>query len=199
MGGTSSRLSLPWIITGAAVVIMIAVVLMPFARGPRVSVAPSPVNPFAGAPSPGQLDPLSGTPREQADRLFNRIMEENAQGNVDQARFFAPMAIQAYDAAGPLDADALYHLSLIHAVAADYPAARAAAEQILAASPTHLLGLAALAEAALGLGDTATARDAYSRFLENLASERAKQLHEYTDHSGILPEYEVAARAATGS
>lgn len=192
-----SRVSFPWVIAGAAIVIAIAVVVMPYARGRRVTTA-DPLAPPVGT-GPGQLAPLSGTPRQQADQLFNRIMQEQSQGNVDQARFFVPMAIQAYQAAGILDADGLYHLSLIQAVGSDYPAARATAERILEAAPTHLLGLAALAQAAEGEGDTATAQDAWRRFLENLATEQAKALTEYTDHAAILPQYEQDARAATGS
>jgi hypothetical protein len=146
----------------------------------------------------GQPPPLTGTPREQADRLFDRIMRELAAGNADEARFFVPMAVQAYQAAEPLDADGLYHLSLIQTAGQDYAAGRATAERILEASPTHLLALAALAEAALGAGDTAAARDAYTRYLDNLESERTKQLVEYLDHSPILGQYADDARLMAG-
>jgi hypothetical protein len=196
--GQRSTLSLPWLIAGAAMIVAIIVLLLPVIRG--TSPAATPSAPFAGQTSGGgQPPPLSGTPRQQADRLFNRIMEEQSAGNLDQARFFTPMAIQTYQAAEPLDADGIYHLSLIHAVAGDYDAAIAAANRILQQiSPTHLLGLAALAEASTATGDTAAAFTAWSTFLENLESERAKGLSEYNDHTPILETYEETARAVAG-
>jgi tetratricopeptide (TPR) repeat protein len=155
--------------------------------------------PFAGTTGDAAaVDPLSGTPREQADRLFNRIMTEKSNGNTDQAVFFTPMALQAYQMAEPLDIDGLYHVSLIKAVASDFTGAEETARQILDAVPTHLLGLAALAEAALGAGDTATAKEAYGKFLDNLAAERARQLQEYQDHAAIIATYEQDAHSLLG-
>lgn len=198
-GGGSGRSTVPlsWVIAAAAVLVAAVVLLMP--RGGGSGMAASPTT-LTGAPGAGgtALDPLSGTPREQADRLFNRIMQENSSGNVDQAVFFTPMAIQAYEAAEPLDADGLFHLSLIQAVAKDYAAAQETAQRILDMAPNHLLGLAALAEAALEAGDTAKAREAYGAYLDNLLSERAKGLQEYMDHSPILDSYADSARTLLG-
>jgi hypothetical protein len=191
---------LPWIVAAAAIVIAIAAVMLPSIRGTSPSATGSGSAPFAaGGGSGGSPPPLTGTPREQADRLFNRIMQERSQGNEEQARFFVPMAVQAYQASQPLDADGLYHLSLIHAVGADFAAARQAAEQILVASPNHLLGLAALAEAAAGLGDNTAASAAWRQFLDHLTEEKAKNLPEYLDHSRILEQYEADARAKAGA
>jgi tetratricopeptide (TPR) repeat protein len=151
-----------------------------------------------GAAGATAVDPLSGTPREQADRLFNRIMTENSEGNTEQAVFFTPMAIQAYQAAEPLDADGLFHLSLIQAVAKDYAAAQETAQRILDAAPSHLLGLGAMAEASLAAGDTAKARQAWTAYLDNLLAERAKGLQEYADHATILDTYAESARKLLG-
>jgi Double zinc ribbon len=189
--------SLPWIIAAAAMMIAIAAILLP-------SVGETPASagaPFAGnaggsggAPM-GTPPPLTGTPREQADRLFNRIMTERSGGNEEQARFFVPMAVQAYQASEPLDLDGLYHLSLVQAVGGDFASARATAMRILQQSPNHLLGLAALAEASLGAGDSAAAREAYQGFLDHLTEERGRDLPEYRDHAPILGQYEQEARA----
>jgi predicted TPR repeat methyltransferase len=100
--------------------------------------------------------------------------------------------------AEPLDIDGLYHVSLIKAVAGDFAGAVETARQILDAVPTHLLGLAALAEAALGAGDSATAKEAYGTFLDNLATERARQLQEYQDHAPIIETYEQDAHNLLG-
>jgi hypothetical protein len=193
----TSASQLPWIIAGAALIVAIAAVLLPGIRGAPAQPAGGEA-PFASGGGNGSPPPLSGTPREQADRLFNRIMQERSQGNEEQARFFVPMAVQAYQSSQPLDADGLYHLSLIHAVGGDYASAKQVAEQILASSPNHLLGLAALAEATAGLGDNAAARTAWQNFLSNLKSEKAKNLPEYLDHSRILEQYEIDARTKGG-
>jgi tetratricopeptide (TPR) repeat protein len=189
---------MPWLIAGAAVIVALFAILLPTIRGDGTSAA-APMNaPFASG-SGGSPPPLTGTPREQADRLFGRIMQERENGNLEQARFFAPMAIQAYQAAEPLDDDAFYHLSLIHTVAGDYAAARRTADQILSQNPNHLLALAALAEALQGAGDTAGMREAWRRYLDNLETERSKPLTEYQAHAPVLDIYAQQARDAVGS
>jgi predicted nucleic acid-binding Zn ribbon protein len=201
VGGRRSNLSLPWLVAGGAIIVAIIVILLPVIRGESTTAgAPSPTAPFAGTMGSGSgtPPPLSGSPREQADRLFNRIMEAQSAGNMDEARMFLPMAIQAYEMVEPLDTDGLYHLSLIHGVAGDHAAAIAVANRILEQAPTHLLGLAALAEASTASGDTAAAASAWNTFLDNLESERAKPVQEYTDHARILTTYEQSARQATG-
>jgi uncharacterized membrane-anchored protein len=129
-----------------------------------------------------------------ADRLFDRIMRHLGAGNEDSARFFVPMAVQAYQDLAPLDADGLFHLSLIHAAGGDYDAARASAEEILSQSPSHLLGLVALAQAARSAGDSLAARTAFGTFLDNIAAEKAKALPEYADHAHLLTAHEQTAR-----
>jgi predicted nucleic acid-binding Zn ribbon protein len=201
VGGRGSKVSLLWMVAGAAILVAIFLILLPVIRGGSASPgASSPTAPFAGSmeSGTGQPPPLTGSPREQADRLFNRIMEAQSTGNMDEARMFLPMAIQAYQMVEPLDADGLYHLSLIQAVAEDYPSSVESANRILESSPTHLLGLAALAEASTASGDTAAATAAWNTFLDNLESERAKPIAEYTDHARILTTYEQTARQATG-
>jgi hypothetical protein len=194
---TSPASTLPWVIAGAALVVAIAAITIPMLR-PAGGSAPAPTAnaPFAGGGGTGNPPPLTGTPLEQANRLFDRIMREQSAGNMEQARFFVPMATQAYQAAEPLDADGLYHLSLVQSVGGDYAAARRTAERVLSTTPTHLLALAAFAEAAAGANDTAAARNAWQTFLDNLESERAKQLPEYVSHESIFEEYEARARQA---
>lgn len=188
--------SLPWLVAGAAIIVALFAILLPTMRDSQQPAAP--VNaPFATGGN-GSPPPLTGTPREQADRLFGRIMQERENGNLEQARFFAPMAIQAYQAAEPLDDDAFYHLSLIHSVAGDFDAARRTAEQILSQNPNHLLGLAALAEAQTGSGDLAGARETWQRYLDHLETERVKPLTEYQAHAPVLDIYAQQARESVG-
>ena len=44
------------------------------------------------------------TPRERADNLFNRVMQNVSSGDSTQAKFFLPMALSAYEAVPGLDA-----------------------------------------------------------------------------------------------
>lgn len=154
--------------------------------------APSPAT---GLSPEGSPPPLTGTPREQADRLFTRIMETAERGDTAEAEFFVPMALEAYRAAGDLDDDGLYHLSVLQEFAGDYTAARESAERILEDSPRHLLGLGAAAKAAESAGDEDAARDLYRRFLDAADSEAEQPLPEYRLHSAMLPTYRSRAEA----
>jgi hypothetical protein len=75
----------------------------------------------------------------------------------DLQRILAPMAIQAYEMIGPVDAHAQYDIGVISAVSGDTVRARAEADTILAARPNHLLGLVLAIRAAELRGDDAAA------------------------------------------
>lgn len=193
----AARSNLPWYLLAGALLTIIALLAFPLLRGGEPGLpATAPLTPADGG---GRTPPpLTGTPREQADRLFNRIMTEYDEGDTTNARFFVPMGIQAYQQAEPLDADGLYHLALIHNVAGEFAAARTTAERILSTNPNHLLGLAAAAEAAERAGDRAAARAYQQRFIALYETEVARRLPEYQDHARILPEHLAAARRGTG-
>lgn len=190
----------PWLVAGAAAVVLIGVLAWTGAgAGPGApddggGFAAAPPGPAAG-PAPGRAPPLTGTPREQADRLFNRVMQALSQGDTAQASFFLPMAVLAYRQAGELDEDGLYHLSVLEAAAGDPASALATAERILERAPDHLLGLGAAARAAKLAGDRPAARRHYERFLGAFEAERLKDRPEYRDHGRILPEYRSEAES----
>lgn len=196
---------MPWYVAGGALIALTAVILLPgagSAPSPASSVQSAPVmDPGAAGPAAPSGDPaagpppLTGSPREQADRLFNLIMESKEKGDTAKARFFVPMGVQAYGMAGELDADGLYHLSLLQALGGSGKDAVATAEKILAKSPDHLLGLAAAAEGAVVAGDATAARRYYRHLLDVFAAEKTKQLTEYRDHAAVLAGYEAEARA----
>lgn len=137
---------------------------------------------------------LTGTPREQADRLFNRIMTERESGDTAKARFFLPMGISAYQQAGDLEPDGLYHLAILQSSAGHTQDAIATANRILAGNPDHLLALGTAAEASEEAGDNAHAKQFYEHFMRVYDKEKTKQTAEYIDHAKILPEYELAAK-----
>jgi hypothetical protein len=124
-------------------------------------------------------------------------MAAREQNDMAEALQFAPMGIQAYQMAEPLDDDGLYHVAILQTTVSDYTAARQTAQRILDRNPNHLLALAAAAEAARGAGDMAAVRRLYERFLAAWESEIARPLPEYQDHARILPEYRQAALRAT--
>jgi hypothetical protein len=187
----------PWIVAAVALVALIVALIWPALRSDGGS--PAGAAPFAAGSGDGSPPPLTGTPREQADRLFNRIMQEREAGNMERATFFMPMAISAYQQAAPLDHDGFYHLSILQTTAGDFAGGRTTAEQILVDAPNHLLGLAAAAEAAGAAGDMDAARAFWNRFLEAFDTEKDKPLQEYLDHARILPQYREDAREVVGT
>jgi hypothetical protein len=200
--GTAVRAAtshLPWYLAGAALTALLVVLLAPSLR-PGATMGPGPAAGFpgSGAPMANRAAPLTGTPREQADRLFNRVMQAQAQGDNDQVAFFLPMAVLAYRQAGELDADGFYHLSLLETASGDPSSGLATAESILRSAPTHLLALIAAAQASDALGDQTGARRHYTRFLEAFSSEREKALPEYMDHAGIFTAYQEEAERYVG-
>lgn len=198
--------NLPWFAAGAAVLALVVIVTVAAFRGgdaggPAMGGA-APATTGAVGPmgdATRRAPPLTGTPREQADRLFNRVMQAVSQGDTAQASFFLPMAILAYRQAGELDADGLYHLSVLQATAGNFADALETAERILAAEPDHLLGLGAAARAAALAGDDDGARGYYERLLGAFETERARDRREYRDHAQLLPEYRDEAAAFTGA
>ncbi|MDQ2768412.1 MAG: hypothetical protein M3Y30_14820, partial [Gemmatimonadota bacterium] len=135
--------------------------------------------PAAGARAP---DISSMTPRERADRLFDRIMRLDTEGKKDSVQFFAPMAIAAFQMIPDPDADARFDMGRIAEVAGAFPAAKSEADSILAKQPTHLLGLVLAMQAARSSGDTAGANTYHSRLRAAQKSELAKKLPEYGRH-----------------
>ena len=150
----------------------------------------------AAAPGGGRAPDISQlSPQERADRLFDRVMTLVSAGKSDSVTFFAPMAIQSFEALAPLTAHHRYDLGLLGVVSGDGALAVAQADTILREQPNHLLGLI-LAMRAAGLqGDVAGREGFASRLRSALDSERAKRLPEYQDHA---PDIEAAVREAQG-
>jgi hypothetical protein len=160
--------------------------------------------PLAEAPAAGPALASGGTapdistmsPEERASRLFNRVMLYSEQGKVDSARFFAPMAIAAYEMIGPVDAHAQYDIGVISAAAGDIVRARAEADTILAQRSNHLLGLVLAIRAAELAGDRAAEARYRQRLLASAPTERPA-LKEYAEHSRDIDEALKKASGAT--
>ena len=151
-----------------------------------------------GMPTAEELAAMS--PREAADRLFERVMREHEGGDFERAAFFIGMALQAYDAvpASEVDADLRFHVGLLSLISADSVGAREAAEAILAEAPGHLLGLLLASRTADFAGDAAAAEGFRARMREEVAAAGGiPALPEYDAHRTLI-EGTLAAEAEEG-
>ncbi len=137
-------------------------------------------------PAP-QVNLAGMTPREAADRLFDRIMRAVSRGDAEEVVNFLPMAIDAHELARPLDDDGLFHLTLLHRVGLEYQAALDVALEGLERTPTHLLLLSSAADAARELGDPEGAHGYYTLLLASWDAELAEGRPEYREHETLLP------------
>jgi tetratricopeptide (TPR) repeat protein len=190
--------NLPWWIAGAAIfgVILVVGVRMVQPAGPAATTpGPAPAAPFAGGGGGVPPDLSTMTPREQADRLFNRVMTYVSQDDSASARAFLPMALDAHALARPLDHDGLFHLALLNRTAGNLEEALGNAQEVLAEDENHLLALTAAAEAAAELGRTDEAAGYYRRVLDGYDAEMARALPEYSDHAVFLQSVRGEAEA----
>lgn len=185
--------ALPWTVAGIALLCLLAFIVGQNWQRSRVASAPPVAQDPIGGPGTGPraVDISQMSPDERADRLFNRVMTYVGEGKDDSVRFFAPMAIQSFEALQPLNAHRRYDLGLLGVVSGEASMARAQADSILAEQPSHLLGLILGMRSAGVQMDTLARRRYADRFESALAAERAKRLPEYLDHS---PDIDAAVR-----
>jgi hypothetical protein len=166
--------------------------LVAFLIGQRVAHGSAPASAEAPAPAGMRAPDISSmSPEERASKLFDLVMRFGEEGKIDSLKFFAPMAVQAYDMMGPPTTHTRYDVGMIGVVSGDVTLARAEADTILATSKTNLLGLV-LAMKAAGLRQDMKARSEYLRRLVAAApAERAKNLKEYEEHK---PDIDAALK-----
>jgi len=150
--------------------------------------------PAGAAPRAPDISQLS--PEQRAERLYDRIMTEHEAGREDAVRSFLPMARAAYEMIGPLNLDQRYDLGRLGEVGGDTTLARAQADTILKARPTHLLGLILAARVARMEGSDARARALDARLLAAEPAERSAALPEYLLHRNDIDTAVAAARSA---
>jgi len=193
----SLRARLPWILSSLALVAFaIALsVLIRNGTGERAPGMPPTGGVITGNPAPaGQsgVDLASMSPRDAADRLFERTMRTESAGDTTQALFFADMAVQTYEMlpTAELDADAHFHLGLLELMRSQPDDAGLHAAAILGTAPDHLLGWVLQERIAESRGDAGGVEQAQDRFLEVLDAQRAVNLQEYNQHMGIIDAQE---------
>lgn len=161
--------------------------------------------PFAGGAAGGGAGGVPGgeagrapdlsqmTPRDIADRLFDRIMRLSGEGKVDSVGFFAEMALQNYAGMDSLDADLRYDMGRVAEVAGRVEIVTAQADTILRTEPAHLLGLVLAGKGAAMRGDAAGLAAFNRRLVAAAPAERARNREEYQRHSADI---ETALRQA---
>ena len=185
---------LGWGIAGLALLGIALVIGVPRLISGVTDPPPPTAAPFAGgqgaaAGNASSVDLSSMTPREAADRLWDRVVRAAEAGDSVEARTFVPMGIAAYQRVGALDDDGLYHLSVLERIGGDFEGAITTAQQILNTNPNHLLGLHAAGEAALEAGDQDRALGFFQRLVDGFEEEQARALPEYGPdaHGPLLP------------
>ncbi|MDT8435421.1 MAG: zinc ribbon domain-containing protein [Gemmatimonadota bacterium] len=196
---------LPWAISGVALVAF-AVAIALFIRGqaaPRIGDMPVtgglPEAP-RGEPGGGMVDLSQMSPREAADRLFERSMQTEAEGNRERAQFFANMAVQAYDAVPPeqIDGDARFHLGLLHLLQGQIDQAQAEVDALRETRPDHLLALIVQGRIHAARGEAEAEAATLARYLSVFEGERAAGLPEYEAHVTLMDAEAERARGAVG-
>jgi hypothetical protein len=199
--------TVPWAIAVVCALLLVAVIATNrFAEKAPATAAAAPGG-AGGAPVAGGGDARGGgrppdlnsmTPKDAADRLFDRVMRLKEEGKRDSVRFFAPMALSATANVQPADADLRFHLGAIAIATEDSTLAlmaRAQADTILAARPTHLLGLILGVQSSAIRGDDKARRDFQRRLLDASGKELALPLDEYLQHRPVIDDALRTARA----
>ncbi len=175
----------------AAVAIVAGFFVSQYTALPSLSPPPA-ADGSAARPGPA-IDLSTMTPREAADRLFNRVMMATEQGNTEEALQFAPMALLAYGRVDELDADAHYHMARIYMVAGDIENARKQVAILKEYAPDHLLGLLLEHTIAEQSGDQDVAARAKAAFAAAYDAEVITGKTEYRDHQASIEKFRSVA------
>jgi tetratricopeptide (TPR) repeat protein len=182
----------------AAAVVVILILLIPERAdraGPLPARQPLGEQGAPGGMGMGQGGGFTGDIRQDADRLFNRVMGAAEAGDLDEVNQFMPMALQAYEMIPELDHDGLFHLAILYETAGEYAMARARAEDILRSAPDHILALGVAGTSSVSAGDSAAARQYFQRLLAGFDGEAQRGRPEYGHHQVMLDEYRRLAQS----
>lgn len=188
---------LPWSIAALALVAVVAILAgQRFGSSDQTGAPQGAQTPLGDAQGVVRAPDISSlSPRERADRLYDRMMRLASENKKDSVQFFAPMALSAYASLGPLDLDLRYDFGRIAEISDNLPIAQAQADSILASNPTHLLGLILAGRVAALRGNSALSTSLSRRLLQAEPAESKKALEEYTRHRGDIDVALSEARA----
>jgi hypothetical protein len=189
-----SRDRTPWLVAGAALVGLLAVLLVMLSREPsRPAVAEA-----VDAPAEAPPDISNMSPQERFNRLYNRVMQAAQSGDEATVTRFTPMALMAYAQLDTIDADARYHAALLKVHTGDVEASRVLADTILTRNPGHLFGYVIQGTVARFRKDEKALDQAYSGFLKHYDAEMRAGRPEYQEHRTSLEDFRKAALEAGG-
>ena len=198
--GSETNGNLAWWVAGALLVVVFLILGYPVLSrnanpgGAGGSPAPPPgmgVTASGAAP----VDLTTMPVEEQAMDLFDRVMRSAAAGDTAGVAFFLPMALGVHEQIDPVDADGIFHFTLLYLTGEDFESALAKAKEGLDQVPDHLLLLGASGEAAVGLGDSDAAREYYGHYLDVYETEMGLMRSGYEHHQPLFPVYLEEARA----
>lgn len=202
-GGGGGRARNAWIVAG--VVVGLAALFGVWKLGGAGPTVPDMGN-AGNVRASGGVAPISGrapdisnmTPRQQFDRLFERILTAAEAGDSATVLRFAPMGLGAFAQLDSVNLDARYHVAMIHLAIGDFGAARAQADTILNRAPGHLFGYMVRGEAADRQNQAEALNRAYRDFLDHFDSELRAGRIEYAEHRPSLDDFRTRARASLG-
>ena len=201
---TGRRERVAWIIAGAAMLVLVAVVLW---RGGSIQPAAAPdmaggqagggALGGGGGAGGGQAPDISNmSPEERFERLWDRVIRAAESGDTTTVAQFAPMALGAYDLLPQVNTDLRFHAALIRLAINDYSAARALADTILREAPGHLFGYIIRGEAADRENQLQALNQSYRDFLDHYDEEQRAGRTEYEGHKPLIEDFRTRARAA---
>jgi hypothetical protein len=201
-GPAAGRERTAWYVAGAAVTLLVALIVFKVVRDRPAVAVPDMANAGNAAPSgaPFAGDPGGGLPSGRAPdisqlspadrflRLNNRVMEAAARADSATVINFTPMALGAYAQLDSVTNDERYHAAVLHAQVGQLVEANALADTMLLRSPGYLLAYAVRAELAQFRGDSAALRAALAGFRAHYPAESAARRPEYADHADVIAD-----------
>lgn len=174
------------------VVVFVLGVLVGRGTGPASSASFTSQEGAPAASAAGPIPDISNlSPRERFDRLYDRVMRASSSGDAATVTQFAPMAVSAYGMLDSVDIDARYDVAVIKLHVGDIAGAKALADTIIRAAPTHLFGYMIRATVARFSGDSAGARTANAAFLRHYPGEIARARPEYEKHRTSIDAFKT--------
>lgn len=182
-----SRNLVPYILGAATVVALLGAVFW----SNRDQIVPPPVAVQApGGPGGGTPPDLSTmSPREQFDRLFERIMRASEGGDSATVRTFSPMAFAAYGMLEAVDADARFHAAMLRIATGDAAGAAALADTIGIQQPGHLFAPLIRGSVARLRRDPVATAAAHREFLAAYPAQIALTRPEYQGHQNLIDSF----------
>lgn len=182
-----------WPLITALAVAGLAVIIAALSMGPGPA-STHPTVPILPPRAPETEQPLR--PLQEAEQFFDRAMRAYEGGDSAQAHFAGGMALEAYAMLDDLDADARFHIGLLHEIDGDHNAILVQADSIELVSPNHLFSAILRHRVQSSIGDSAGTQEAYRQFLARYDSELAQMRPEYQLHRSLIEDFRVEAGRA---